>query len=227
MKRLALLVVLAACRKSPEEAPPPAPTSPTAALGGSAAPATPAPPPDPSAPRPQIAAQPSAGVTPTAGDYTIKDFAFASGEKLPELRIHYMTLGTAKRDAAGHITNAVLVMHGTGGSGKQFAAKQFADVLFRPGQPLDVARYYIILPDDIGHGESSKPSDGLHARFPHYGYGDLVDLQHKLVTETLGVAHLHAILGMSMGGMNAWQWAEAWPDSVDGIMPVVAFPMKV
>src|SRR5205807_10402321 len=140
------LVLLVACRKSADE-PRPAP-KPTEA------------PPSATTPAPATIA----GQTPGAGDYKIKDFAFASGEKLPELRIHFMTLGTARRDAAGHVPNAVIVMHGTTGSGQQFSRKQFADVLLGPGQPLDLTRYYVILPDDIGHGQSSKPSDGLHAR---------------------------------------------------------------
>jgi len=119
---------------------------------------------------------------PTEGDFTIKDFVFTSGEKLPELRIHYTTLGTAKRDPKGHVTNAVLIMHGTTGSGQQFMRPQFKDVLFGPGQPLDTTRYFIILPDDIGHGKSSKPSDGLRMKFPHYTYTDMVHAEYRLVT---------------------------------------------
>src|SRR5262249_46352187 len=150
-----VLTLLVACRNTHDEPrpspPPPAVPAPAAATTAAAAPAAP---------------KPIGGVMPIAGDFKIKDFAFTSGEKLPELRIHYMTLGTAKRDAAGHVTNAVIVLHGTTGSGQQFARKQFADELFGPGQPLDLTRYYVILPDDIGHGDSSKPSDGLHAGFP-------------------------------------------------------------
>jgi homoserine O-acetyltransferase len=164
---------------------------------------------------------------PVAGDFTIKDFAFTSGEKLPELRIHYMTLGTAKRDAAGHVTNAVIVMHGTTGSGQQFERKQFADVLFGPGQPLDLTRYYVILPDDIGHGQSSKPSDGLHARFPHYGYTDMVEAEHALVVDGLKVDHLRLVMGTSMGCMHAWMWAEKWPAIMDAVMPLACLPQQI
>ncbi|HEY0191104.1 MAG TPA: alpha/beta fold hydrolase [Kofleriaceae bacterium] len=170
---------------------------------------------------------PIGGVTPVSGDFAIKDFAFASGEKLPELRIHYMTLGTLKRDAAGHATNAVLVMHGTMGSGQQFARKQFADTLFGPGQPLDLTRYYVILPDDIGHGASSKPSDGLHARFPHYGYTDMVAAEHALVTQGLKVDRLRLVMGTSMGCMHSWMWAEQWPAMMDAVMPLACLPQQI
>ena len=164
---------------------------------------------------------------PVPGDFLRKDFAFTSGEKLPELRIHYMTLGTAKRDAAGHVTNAVLVMHGTTGSGQQFARKQFADVLYGPGQPLDLTRYYVILPDDIGHGDSSKPSDGPHARFPHYGYADMVEAEHALVVDGLKVDHLRLVMGTSMGCMHAWMWAEKWPAIMDAVMPLACLPQQI
>jgi homoserine O-acetyltransferase len=164
---------------------------------------------------------------PTEGDFAIKDFVFASGEKLPELRIHYTTLGKPRRDAAGHVTNAVLVMHGTGGSGQQFARPQFADVLFGPGQPLDVSRYYVILPDDIGHGKSSKPSDGLHARFPHYGYTDMVAAEHALVVDGLKVDRLRLVMGTSMGCMHAWMWAESWPSIMDAVMPLACLPVQI
>src|SRR3954463_8991724 len=156
--------------------PDPRPGPPAPAPRRAPAAPTPAPAPAPApAKRPPPPPQAIAGVTPVAGDFAIKGFAFTSGEKLPELRIHYLTLGTARRDAAGHVTNAVIVMHGTTGSGLQFARPQFADVLFGPGQALDLTKYYVILPDDIGHGDSSKPSDGLHAKFPHYGYADMVE----------------------------------------------------
>src|SRR5687767_3680740 len=115
-----------------------------------------------------------AGVTPVEGDVVLENFQFKSGETLPALRMHYMTLGTLRRDANGRAVNAVLIMHGTTGSGRQFLREQFASELYGPGQPLDLQRYYIILPDDIGHGGSSKPSDGLRARFPRYGYEDMV-----------------------------------------------------
>src|SRR4051812_9241816 len=222
MKRLVILALLVACRKSHDEPkPPPPPASPTP----SQPPAQPVAQP-PSTP-PPTAPQPIAGVMPVAGDFTRKDFAFTSGEKLPELRIHYVTLGTAKRDAAGHVTNAVLVMHGTTGSGQQFARTQFADVLFGPGQPLDLTRYYVILPDDIGHGNSSKPSDGLHARFPHYGYTDMVEAEHALVVDGLKVDHLRLVMGTSMGCMHAWLWAEKWPQVMDGVMALACLPVQI
>jgi homoserine O-acetyltransferase len=164
---------------------------------------------------------------PVAGDFQIKDFAFTSGEKLPELRIHYMTLGTPKRDAAGHVTNAVIVLHGTTGSGQQFARTQFADELYGPGQPLDLTRYYVILPDDIGHGDSSKPSDGMHARFPRYGYHDMVEAEHALVADGLHVDRLRLVMGTSMGCMHAWLWAENWPDAMDAVMPLACLPTPI
>ncbi|HTR51475.1 MAG TPA: alpha/beta fold hydrolase [Kofleriaceae bacterium] len=189
-------------------------------LDGTAA----APPPAPRPPAP--AHRPIAGVIPVEGDIKLHDFRFASGESLPELRIHYTTLGTLQRDAAGHATNAVLVMHGTTGSGHQFFAPQFADELFGPGQPLDARRFYIILPDDIGHGASSKPSDGLHARFPHYRYHDMVAAEHALVVQ-LGVDHLRLVMGTSMGCMHSWMWAEQWPEEMDAVMPLACLPVAI
>ena len=216
MKRLVVLAALLACRKSQDEPkpPPPQPTVPP-----TTAPA--APPATPEAPKP------IGGVMPVPGDFKIKDFAFTSGEKLPELRIHYMTLGTARRDAAGHVTNAVIVLHGTTGSGQQFARKQFADELFGPGQPLDLTRYFVILPDDIGHGSSSKPSDGMHARFPRYGYVDMVEAEHALVVDGLKVDHLRLVMGTSMGCMHSWLWAEKWPDAMDAVMPLACLPTQI
>jgi homoserine O-acetyltransferase len=155
------------------------------------------------------------------------DYRFRDGETLARLRLHYATLGNPHRNFHGDIDNAVLVLHWTGSGGSALLTPEYVKALFDPGQPLDARRYYLIFPDNLGHGNSSKPSDGMRASFPHYGYDDLVDLQHKLVTETLGIKHLHAILGMSMGGMNAWQWAEAYPDAMDGVMPVVSLPVKV
>jgi homoserine O-acetyltransferase/O-succinyltransferase len=160
-------------------------------------------------------------------DVTFEHYRFRSGETLDKLRLHYATLGTPHRDSSGNIDNAVLVLHWTGASGAALLAPNYLQALFAPGRPLDAHRYYLIFPDNVGHGQSSKPSNGMRAKFPNYGYNDMVDLQHKLITETLGIKHLHAILGMSMGGMNAWQWAEAYPDAMDGIMPVVALPTKV
>jgi homoserine O-acetyltransferase len=161
------------------------------------------------------------------GDFTVRDFKFASGESLAELRLHYTTLGEPARDAAGHVTNAVLILHGTGGAGNQFLRPQFAGVLFTPGGLLDPARYFIILPDGIGHGKSSKPSDGLRARFPHYDYDDMVQAQYRLVTEGLGVDHLRLILGTSMGCMHSFLWGEVHPDFVDALMPLACLPVQI
>jgi homoserine O-acetyltransferase len=175
-----------------------------------------------------LQALPDAGLRPPAeGDFVVKDFAFTSGETLPELRIHYRTYGTASKNADGLVTNAVLVMHGTGGTGAQFVGRPFAGELFGPGQPLDPARYFIILPDDIGHGRSSKPSDGLHARFPHYGYLDMVEAEHRLVTAGLGVNHLRLVMGTSMGGMHTWLWGERYPDFMDALMPLASVPNQI
>ncbi len=164
---------------------------------------------------------------PSERDFVIKNFHFQSGESLPELKIHYRTLGTPQRDAHGKVTNAVLITHGTGGTGAQFLRPEFAGQLFRPGGALDVARYYVILTDGIGIGGSSKPSDGLHARFPHYGYRDMVDAQYKLLTEGLGVNHLKLVMGTSMGGMQTWVWGERYPDFMDALMPLASLPDQI
>ncbi|THD61465.1 alpha/beta fold hydrolase [Phenylobacterium sp.] len=153
-------------------------------------------------------------------DYAIKDFHFRSGETLPELKLRYYTIGQPKKDAAGHVINAVLVLHGTGGSGKQFTAPQFADVLFKPGGVLDPAKYFVIMPDDIGHGASSKPSDGLHMRFPHYGYTDMVEAEHAIVRGALGVQQLRLVMGTSMGCMHSFMYAEMYPDEARAAMPL-------
>jgi homoserine O-acetyltransferase len=163
----------------------------------------------------------------TEADFVAKNFRFASGEMLPELNIHYRTLGTPRKDANGRVTNAVLVMHGTTGSGAQFIRKEFAGELFGPGQLLDATRYYIVLPDGIGHGKSSRPSDGLHARFPRYGYLDMVDAQYRLLTEGLGVNHLRLVMGTSMGGMHTWLWGERYPDFMDALMPLASLPTQI
>lgn len=160
-------------------------------------------------------------------DAWIDDYQFRNGQKLHKLKLHYATLGNPHRNARGDIDNAVLVLHWTSADSRTLLSPVYTKALFDPGRPLDAKRYYLIFPDNVGHGQSSKPSDGLKARFPDYNYADIVDLQHKLVTEKLGIKHLHAILGMSMGGMNAWQWAEAYPDMMDGVMPVVSLPIKV
>ena len=158
------------------------------------------------------------------GDYIAHDFHFRDGETLPEMRLHYMTLGAPRKDAQGVVRNAVLILHGTTGSGRQFLAPVFAGELFGPGQLLDTARYYIILPDGIGHGKSSKPSDGLHARFPHYDYDDMVAAQHELLVKGLGVNHLFLVMGTSMGGMHTWVWGEMYPDFMDGLVPLASLP---
>lgn len=160
-------------------------------------------------------------------DAWFDNYRFRDGKTLARLKIHYATLGTPHRDSKGEIDNAVLVLHWTGADSRALLSPTYTRALFDPGRPLDAHRYYLIFPDSVGHGRSSKPSDGLKAKFPRYDYNDIVDLQHKVVAETLGIKHLHAILGMSMGGMNAWQWAEAYPDMLDGVMPVVSLPISV
>ena len=165
--------------------------------------------------------------TPVSGDFLIKDFKFESGETLPETKIHYATLGKPQRDKDGKVINAVLILHGTGGAHTQFLGRGFAGNLFGPGQLLDVEKYYIIIPDNIGHGASSKPSDGLRAKFPHYNYTDMVTLQHKLLTEKLGVNHLRLVIGTSMGGMHSWMWSEMYPDFMDAAMPLASLPIEI
>ena len=160
-------------------------------------------------------------------DAWFDNYKFRDGETLTRLKIHYSTLGKPHRSIKGEIDNAVLVLHWTGADSRALLSPTYTKVLFDANRPLDAHRYYLIFPDSVGHGQSSKPSDGLKMKFPNYDYNDVVDLQHKLVTETLGIEHLHAILGMSMGGMNAWQWAEAYPDMLDGVMPVVSLPIPV
>lgn len=164
---------------------------------------------------------------PAEHDYVIRNYKFADGETLPELRLHYSTYGTPQRDAQGRVTNAVLILHGTTGSGHQFVRPEFAGVLFGPGQLLDASKYFVVLPDNIGHGRSSKPSDGLRARFPHYGYTDMVDLQHRLLTEGMGVNHLRLVMGTSMGCMHSWMWAENYPDFIDAAMPLACLPVQI
>ena len=164
---------------------------------------------------------------PAQGDYVVKDYRFASGQTLPELKLHYRTLGTPQRDAAGRVRNAVLILHGTSGSGEQFLNPIFAGELFGPGQPLDVARFYVILPDAIGHGQSSRPSEGLHARFPNYRYADLVDAEHRLVADGLHVDHLRLVMGTSMGGMHTWMWGENYPEMMDALLPLASLPAPI
>jgi homoserine O-acetyltransferase/O-succinyltransferase len=164
---------------------------------------------------------------PQAGDYTVHDFHFQSGETLAEVRVHYTTLGKPVKDANGRTTNAVLILHGTGGTGTGLLRPIFAGVLFGPGQLLDASKYFIILPDNIGHGKSSKPSDGMHAHFPQYAYSDMIALQHELVFKGLGVNHLRLILGTSMGCMHSWMWGETFPDAMDALMPLACQPMQI
>jgi homoserine O-acetyltransferase len=164
---------------------------------------------------------------PTEGDHTIRDFKFTSGETLPALKIHYRTLGKIDKNAQGQVTNAVLIGHGTTGSGAQFVRPEFAGELFGKDQPLDATKFFIILPDGIGHGKSSKPSDGLHAKFPHYGYIDMIEAQYHLLTEGLGVNHARLIMGTSMGGMQSWLWGEIHPDFMDALMPLASLPAQI
>lgn len=161
------------------------------------------------------------------GDYIAHDFHFKSGETLPELRLHYRTLGAPRKDANGHTTDAVLIMHGTGGTGQTFLLPIFAGVLFGPGELLDANRYFIILPDDVGHGKSSKPSDGMRAHFPQYDYDDMVAAEHELVRKGLGVDHLRLVMGTSMGCMHSWVWAETYPNYMDALMPLACLPVQI
>jgi len=164
---------------------------------------------------------------PKQGDFVVKNFRFVSGEVLPELKLHYQTLGSPKRDKSGVVRNAVIVLHGTGGSSNQFLSDTFAGVLFGPGQLLDATRYFIVLPDGIGHGQSSKPSDGLHARFPRYEYEDMVAAQQRLLSQHLGVNHVRLVIGTSMGGMHTWMWGEMYPDYMDALMPLASLPVQI
>src|SRR5438046_6727703 len=164
---------------------------------------------------------------PTECDYTIRYFKFASGESLPELRIHYRTLGKIDKDDQGKTRNAILIMHGTTGSGVQFIRPEFAGELFGKDQPLDATKFFIVLPDGIGHGKSSKPSDALHAKFPRYGYVDMVEAEYRLLTDGLGVTHAGLVMGTSMGGMHSWLWGESHPDFMDALMPLASVPTQI
>jgi homoserine O-acetyltransferase len=168
--------------------------------------------------------RPRPGVT---GDYRLGHFTFATGEQLDSLSIHYRTLGHPRRDASGVVRNAVLIMHGTTGSGDQFLSPVFANELYGKGQPLDTTTYYIVLPDGIGHGASSRPSAGLRAHFPHYDYADMIEAQHRLLVDHLGVAHLRLVMGTSMGGMHSWMWAERYPGFMDGVVPLASAPTQI
>ena len=162
-----------------------------------------------------------------AGDIVLKDFRFGSGEILSELKLHYITLGTAKRNAAGEVVNGVLLLHGTGGDSKRWLQPTLADELFSPGAPLDAEKFFIVMPDAIGRGGSSKPSDGLRMNFPHFRYADMVVATHRLLTEHLGVTHLRLVLGTSMGAMHTWMWGETYPDFMDGLVPIASQPIAI
>ncbi|WP_404374104.1 alpha/beta fold hydrolase [Sphingomonas sp. MMS24-J45] len=186
-----------------------------------------------SAPQTPPIATATAPAAPTAqwpardAQVTLRNFRFRSGETLPELRINYTTLGQPHRNARGEIDNAVMVLHGTGGTGRQFLSPQFADDLYGPGQPLDITRYWIILPDGIGHGKSSKPSDGLHMRFPQYDYDDMVEAQYRLLHDALGIKRMRLIMGTSMGCMHSLVWGETHPDFVRALMPLACEPVEI
>jgi homoserine O-acetyltransferase/O-succinyltransferase len=160
-------------------------------------------------------------------DYTLHDFKFSDGTVLPEIRIHYATLGTPRRDAHGVVTNAVLLLHGTTGTGRAFLTPTMRRELFAPGEPLDAQRYFIVMPDGLGRGGSTKPSDGLRMRFPHYGYGDVVEANHQLLVDGLKVKHLRLVLGTSMGGMQTWMWGERYPGMADALMPIASQPIAM
>ena len=161
------------------------------------------------------------------GDFVVRDFHLASGAVLPELRQHYTTIGTPVRDANGRITNGVLLMHGSSGDAGQLLAASFSEALFGPGQPLDASRYFLILPDALGNGGSTKPSDGLGAGFPKYGYHDMVTAQHRLITEHFGIDRLHLVAGISMGGMHTWLWGIRYPEMMNGLVPIAAQPVAI
>ncbi|HVW70058.1 MAG TPA: alpha/beta fold hydrolase [Steroidobacteraceae bacterium] len=175
----------------------------------------------------RVWATPMTYPVPVEGDYVIKNFTFTSGQTLPELRIHYHTLGKPVRDAHGMVVNAVLIGHGTTGRGDNFLRPEFAGELFGAGQPLDATKFFIVLPDGIGHGKSSKPSDGLRARFPEYGYVDMVTAVFRTLTDGLGVNHARLIMGTSMGGMQTWVWGETHPDFMDALLPLASLPTQI
>ena len=164
---------------------------------------------------------------PIEGEWSFRDFKFASGETLPDLRIHYRALGKRERNAEGKTTNAVVIMHGTTGSGAQFIRPEFAGELFGKDQPLDATKFFIVLPDGIGHGNSSKPSDWMHAKFPRYAYADMIEAQYRLLIEGLGINHARLIMGTSMGGMHTWLWGEKHPEFMDALMPLASLPTQI
>ena len=172
-------------------------------------------------------AQPASFPAPVEGDFVARDFVFDSGERLAEVRIHYRTVGTPRKDADGVVRNGVLILHGTGGSGAGFLSSTYGGRLFGKGQPLDAEKYFIILPDNVGHGQSSKPSDGLRMKFPKYRYTDMVRLQHALVTRGLGLSNLKLVMGTSMGAMHAWNWGYMYPGFVAGLVPLASNPVEI
>lgn len=173
------------------------------------------------------AAQPAAYPAPVERDFVARDVHFDSGEVAAEIRLHYRTIGTPRKDAGGVVRNAVLILHGTGGNGAGFVTPGYAGLLFGKGQLLDAEKYFIILPDNVGHGQSSKPSDGLHMKFPRYRYADMVRLQHRLVTEGLGLTHLHLVMGTSMGAMHSWMWGYMYPTFADALVPLASNPVEI
>jgi homoserine O-acetyltransferase len=164
---------------------------------------------------------------PKEGDWIARDVTFTSGEKMAEVRLHYRTIGTPRPGDDGVVRNAILILHGTGGAGSQFLQPHFADELFGPGQPLDATKFFIILPDNIGHGQSSKPSDGARMKFPHYGYEDMVTLQYRLVSQGLDIHHLRLVMGTSMGGMQTWMWGYMYAGMMDGLVPLASAPTQI
>src|SRR5436305_110221 len=164
---------------------------------------------------------------PLGGGLVTHKYRLTPGEVLPELKLHYYTIGSPAKDAAGVVRNAVIIMHGTGGTGRGFIREGFAGELFGPGQLLDATKYFIILPDDVGHGKSSKPSDDLHMKFPHYTYDDMVAALYEVLTKKLGVNHLRLVMGTSMGGMKTWDWGETYPDFMDALMPLASNPVEI
>jgi homoserine O-acetyltransferase len=176
---------------------------------------------------PSLAFAQSASPPAVERDFVVRDFTFASGETLPEVRIHYRTIGEPREDPDGVVRNGVLILHGTGGTGAQFLGAGWAGRLYGAGQPYDASRYFIVLPDNLGHGGSSKPSDGLRMKFPRYRYADMVRLQHLLVTEGLGLSHLDVVTGTSMGGMHTWMWGYLHPDMMDALVPLACNPVEI
>jgi homoserine O-acetyltransferase/O-succinyltransferase len=173
------------------------------------------------------AAQPASFPPAVEGDFIARDFAFTSGERLPEVKIHYRTVGVARKDVDGVVRNGVLILHGTGGTGAGFLGANYGGRLFGKGQPLDADKYFIILPDNVGHGQSSKPSDGLRMKFPKYRYTDMVKLQYELVTKGLGLTNLKLVMGTSMGAMHAWNWGYMYPGFAAGLVPLASNPVEI